>query len=59
MKRLFDDLADLDEAGGMTAAADQEFWSEAKLKQSVYRVNLSRRMLKTQIDRIQDDNGLG
>ena len=51
MRRLFDDLADLDEAGGLAVAARSGAWSDARLRRAAGHMNLLRRMLKHEVDR--------
>ena len=48
---LFADLADLDEAGGMDAAAEQGCWSAGRRRRSVDWMNLLRRMLRAEVGR--------
>ena len=50
MRRLFDDLADLDDAGGITAAA-AGLWSDRKLRQNLTEIDLLRRMLRDEATR--------
>ena len=59
MKRLFFDLEDLEHAGGITAAAEQESWSAGKMGKAAGVIELIRQKLGAEVRRAREGRGGG